>query len=68
MDQGACVVGVVPVDVGAGLLVVGVWSLVVGALVGDVVGALVGDVVGTRVGVAVGLGGVVVVWSSVGWG
>jgi len=58
----------VPVDVGAGLLAVGGWPLVVGALVGDAVGALVGDVVGTRVGVAIVLGGVVVVLSSVGWG
>ena len=66
MDQGACVVGVMPVDVGAGLLAVGVWALVVGAPVGDAVGALVGDGVGRRVGVAVGLGGVVFVWSGVG--
>jgi hypothetical protein len=68
MDQGACVVVVVPVDVDAGLLVVGVGALVVGAVVGDRVGALVGDGVGARVGVVVGMGGVVFAVSSVGWG
>lgn len=67
-DQGVCVAGVVPVDVGAGLLVVGVGALVVGALVGDRVDAVVGDGVGTRVGVVVGLGVAVFVVSSVGWG
>jgi len=60
MDQGACVVVVVPVEVDAGLLVVGVGALVVGAVVGDGVGA--------RVGVVVGMGGVVFAVSSVGWG
>jgi hypothetical protein len=84
MDQGAGVAGVVPVDVGAGLLVVGVWVLVVGAPVsnrvgapvsngvgapvGKGVGAPVGTRVGTRVGVVRGLGGAVLVLSSMGPG
>ena len=69
--QGLDVAGVVPVDVGAGVLVVGVWVLVVGALVGDGVGTRVGVVigVGTRVGVVViGVGVAFFVVAGVGTG
>ena len=69
--QGLDVAGVVPVDVGAGVLVVGVWVLVVEALVGDGVGTRVGVVigVGTRVGVVViGVGVAFFVVAGVGTG
>jgi len=71
--QGLDVAGVVPVDVGAGVLVVGVWVLVVGALVGDGVGTRVGVVViGVGVaffvvaGVGTGFGCVGIVLTGVG--